>query len=278
MGQADTAEQVERGARTSSTLEWAVRAGLLGYGLVHLLVAWVALRLVFGGGSGSATGQGALAQLAGDTAGKATLLAMAAGFAALAGWQLVTGLVGYRDQEGLRRHLMRAGAGCRVAVYAYFAGASARLALAGHSASGGSPDSLTAKVMAAPAGPFLVGAVGLTAAGIGIGLVVFGVRKGFLGQLDRKARTSQRRAPIVVLGQVGYVVKGVAFVVIGVLLCWAGATHDPHKSGGLDEALHELLGGSLGGPAVVVVGLGIGCFGLYLFARSWHLDDESLTS
>jgi hypothetical protein len=66
--------------------------------------------------------------------------------------------------------------------------------------------------------------------------------------------------------------------VIGVLLCWAAASHDPRKSGGLDQALRELVGNGLGRPAVVLVGVGIGCFGLYLFARSRHLNERTLTS
>lgn len=276
-GQA-TAEQVDRGARNSRTLEWAVRVGLVAYGFVHLLLAWLAVQIVLGHSSGSATGKGALAQLAGDPTGKATLVAVALCFAALAVWQVVAGLVGYRDRAGLSRHLMRLGAASRVVVYGYFAAASAQLALAGRSGSGRSPDSMTARVMAAPYGPLVVAAAGLTAAAVGTGLVVFGVRKDFLGQLDERARTSDRRLPIVVIGQVGYVLKGVAFAVVGALLCWAAFTHDPHRSGGLDQSLQELLGHTLGVPAVVVVGLGIGCFGLYLFARSRHLDDDSLTS
>lgn len=278
MGEQATAEEVDRGARNSRTLDWAVRAGLVAYGVMHLLVTWVALRLAFGHGSGTATGEGALAQLASGVAGKATLLALGAGFAALALWQVVAGLVGYRDRQGWRRHLMRLGAASRVVAYGYFAVASVGLAVSGRSGQSQSPDSTTAKVMGAPGGVYLVWGVGLVAAGIGVGLVVFGVRKGFLGQLDAEARTTERRVPIVVLGQVGYVAKGLAFVVVGALLCWAAQSRDPHRSGGLDQALHELLGRTLGGPALVVVGVGIGCYGLYLFARSRHLAERSLTS
>jgi hypothetical protein len=190
-------------------------------------------------------------------------------------WQLLAAAVGYRDRDGLTRQLMRAGAGARAVTYGYLGVSSARLALEGRSASGGSPDSTTAKLMSVPAGQLLVGAVGLVAAGIGVGLVVFGLGKHFLGQLDGEARHQDRRIPIVVLGQVGYVVKGLAFVVIGVLLVWAAWTHDPDKSGGLDAALHELLGQTLGMVAVVIVGAGMGAFGLYLMARSRHLDDDS---
>jgi hypothetical protein len=272
------AERVDRKARHSTGLQWAVRGGLVGYGLMHLLVAWVAVRLVITARAGSATGQGALAQLAGGGVGRATLAAMAVGFAALAIWQLVAAVVGYRERDGLPRHLMRVGAAGRVVTYGYLTVACGGLALQGSSARGGSPQSTTARLMALPAGPWLVAGIGVAAAVIGVALGVFGWRKGFLEQLDEQARTQDRRRPIVVIGRAGYLAKGLAFVVIGVLLCWVAWTHDPRKTGGLDEALRELLGGLLGTVAIIVVGAGIGCFGLYLFARARHLNERMLTS
>lgn len=275
MSRDSAAREVERSAASSTALDLAVRVGIGAYGFVHLLVAWVTVNLVFGGSAGKATGKGALAQLADDVVGQLTLAAMALCFAALVVWQLLAAAVGYRDRDGLSRFLMRFGAVARAVTYGYLGVSSARLAVEGRSASGGSPDSTTAKLMSAPAGQLLVGGVGLVAAGIGVGLVVFGLGKKFLGQLDEEARHQDRRVPIVVVGQVGYVVKGLAFVVIGGLLVWAAYTHDPDKSGGLDAALYELLGQSLGTAAVVVVGAGIGAFGAYLIARSRHLDDDS---
>lgn len=278
MDQEDVAEQVDRNARNSTLLEWSVRVGFLAYGLIHLLIAWVAVRLVLAGGSGSATGQGALAQLADDPAGKATLVAMSVGFAALVVWQTIVALVGFRDRSGRRRALERLGAAARAITYTYFAISSARMAFAGSSGSGASPETLTARLMSAPAGPILVVILGLVVAGIGIGLAVFGLTKGFVQQLDETARNRGRRTPIITLGMIGYVVKGAAFVVIGTLFCWAGLSHDPDKSGGLDQALQEFLGNTAGTVAVVVAGAGIGCFGVYLFVVSRHIDNDSITS
>jgi len=272
------AERVDHSARHSGALQWAVRGGLVGYGLVHLLVAFVALRLVVKAHAGAATSQGALAQLGDDTLGRATLAAMAVGFAALALWQLVAAVVGYRDRDGLPRHLMRVGAAGRVATYGYLTFACAGFALQGDAARSGSPQSRTSQLMSLPAGPWIVAAIGLGAAVTGVALGVFGWRKGFLEQLDEQARTQDRRVPIVWIGRIGYLAKGLAFVVIGVLLGWAAWTQDPQKSGGLDQALRTLLGGPLGTVAIVVIGVGIGCFGLYLFARAWHLDRRRLTS
>jgi hypothetical protein len=276
-----TARQADRTTRRSDTVSWLVRIGLVGYGLVHLLVAFVAIRLTLGSGAGSsggtATGKGALAQLAKDPVGRVALGVLSAAFAVLVLWQLVTALVGYRERDGLLRHLLRLGAVCRAVAYGYFATTTAALAAAGPGA-GSSPNTTTARLMSLPWGPWLVAAVGAGVAGVGIGLVVFGWQERFLRQLDERARHEDgRRVPVVVLGRIGYLAKGLAFVVVGVLLGWAAWSHDPRKSGGLDQALYELLGGTLGRIAVVVIGAGLACFGLFMLARARHLEREALT-
>ena len=274
-----TAENADRAARESRSLAWAVRGGLVGYGVLHLLVGWVAVRLIVTSSSSTATAKGALSQLAGDASGRTTLAVMAAGFAALVVWQALVAAVGYRDRDGRARDVMRASAVCRGVIWGYLAFTAASMAILGGSTGSGSPGSTTASVMTWPGGAWIVALVGAVVGGTGIGLGVFGWRDGFLDQLDSHARAhDKRRVPIVVLGRVGYLAKGVALVVLGVLLVWAAWTHDPHKSGGLDTALREVLGGALGKVAIIVVATGLGCFGLFLVARAWHLNREALTS
>ncbi len=70
------------------------------------------------------------------------------------------------------------------------------------------------------------------------------------------------------LGRLGYVAKGVALGIVGVLFLVAAATHDPGKAGGLDAALRALLGVPAGGVFVSLVALGFACFGVYSFARA----------
>jgi type IV secretory pathway VirB2 component (pilin) len=82
----------------------------------------------------------------------------------------------------------------------------------------------------------------------------------------------------VLVGQVGYVAKGLAFVIIGVLVCWAAVTDNPRKAGGLDQSLARLVQVPMGAVAVIAIGVGIACFGLYLFARARHLAPRTLTS
>jgi hypothetical protein len=274
-----TSSAVEHGARTSDTLAWAVRGGLVGYGVLHLLVAWVAVRLVLTPAKGTVSGQGALAQLADGRPGRLTLFVMAVGFAGLVVWQLIAAVVGFRDRDARwRRGVERLGALCRAAVWSYLALTTAELALEGGSG-GGSPSATTATVMAWPGGAWIVALVGVVVIGVGVGLAAFGWCVGFLDQLDTSARSQdRRRVPIVVLGRVGYVAKGVALVVIGTLLAWAAWTHDPDKSAGLDRALYELVGGRWGKTAILAIAVGLSCFGVFLLARARHLNRGSLTS
>jgi hypothetical protein len=270
---------VETRVRSSDTFGWLVRAGLVGYGLFHLLVAAASVRLTLPGLS-EIPGQGALARLAQDPVGLALLLLLAAGFAVLAVWQAVAAAVGHRHLAGRRRALMRAGAGCRVVAYGVltFSVVSAVVHRDPSSATNQSPRSASAGVLEQPLGRLVLGGAGVVVVGVGIGLAVFGIRRQFLDQLDDEARERGRRVPIVVLGQVGYAAKGLAFMVIGVLVAWAAVTDDPRQTGGLDRSLERLVGAPLGSVAVTVVGAGIGCFGLYLLARARHLRRRTLTS
>ena len=50
-----------------------MRVGLVAYGIIHLLIGWLALQLAFGDRSGSPDQQGALQQIAQESYGDALL-------------------------------------------------------------------------------------------------------------------------------------------------------------------------------------------------------------
>ena len=68
-------------------LEHLARVGLVSYGVVHLLVAWLALQLAWGSSSESADQSGALSTVADSPVGKPLLWIIAVGLVALAVWQ-----------------------------------------------------------------------------------------------------------------------------------------------------------------------------------------------
>ena len=74
-------------ATDNGAFEFAARAGFAVSGVLHLLVAYIILRIAFGSG-GSADQSGALATLAGQTGGAVMLWTAAVGLLALALWRL----------------------------------------------------------------------------------------------------------------------------------------------------------------------------------------------
>ena len=85
-------------ATDNSAFEFAARAGFAISGVLHLLVAYIILRIAFGSG-GSADQSGALATLAGQTGGAVMLWTAAVGLLALALWRLAETVVGPHPGE-----------------------------------------------------------------------------------------------------------------------------------------------------------------------------------
>ena len=73
---------------------------------------------------------------------------------------------------------------------------------------------------------------------IGVAFIVRGLTRGFEKHLALPPGDAKKG--IVTFGVVGYVAKGIAIAVTGVLFVVAAVTHDPNKAGGLDAALHSL--------------------------------------
>ena len=73
---------------------------------------------------------------------------------------------------------------------------------------------------------------------------------------------------IVTFGIVGYVAKGIAIGVTGILFVVAAVTNDPASAGGLDSALHSLAALPFGTVILWIVGAGLILYGLFCFARA----------
>jgi type IV secretory pathway VirB2 component (pilin) len=265
------AEQAGRRADDSDWMDHAVRVGLVSYGIVHLIIAWLALRLAFGDGGGSASSQGALQQVAKTGVGQVSLYVAGLGFVALVVWQALEAIWGHRDEDGGKRVLKRLTSAAKVVLYVSLAVSAARTA-AGSSSSSGGTDGMTAKVMELPGGPVLVGAVGVGVLVVAGFLAFRGLSEGFRSKLDSGGQTGKDGRAYVVFGKIGYVAKAVALAIVGVLFLYAAVTHDPDKSAGLDQALHKLLEQPFGSPLLVLVALGFACYGLFALAWARHLD------
>ena len=267
-----TARAAGREAEESAALDHAVRVGLVSYGVVHLLLAWLMLQLALGSRGADVSTTGALHELAGGAPGRVLLVVLAAGFAALVLWQLLDALVGHRGARGRWRPVRRAVSLGRAVIYGALAVSAAKIALgAGAGGQQAQPDTVTARLMEVPYGRLLVAAVGVAAIGYAVGTIYWALSSRFEKNLASRGVHGARGTAIGVFAKVGYTARAVGFLLVGLLFMWAAATRDPEHSGGLDKALGRLLGEPFGPAALVAMAAGFACFGLYAFAWAWHL-------
>jgi Domain of Unknown Function (DUF1206) len=268
---AELSDEIGRRADQSDWVDHGVRAGLVAYGVVHLLLGWLALQLAFGDSSGTISSKGALHQLAEQPLGLFLLWLVGIGMVLLVLWRLLELIVGHRDEDGAELWRERGADVFRVGVYGVLALSAFSVAL-GDKGGGAKTDTYSAKLMSLPWGVILVGAVGLGIIGFGVVLVWQGLSEKHAEELAAEGRSGQAGSAYLLLGKVGYVAKGIAIGLVGGLFCYAAVTHDPKKSGGLDTALQEVLRQPFGQVLLSAIGVGLICFGLFCFARARHLS------
>ena len=272
-GAAGSAMGAARQAGESDGLEHLARVGLLAFGLVHLLVAWLALQLAWGGGGESADQSGAMRTLAESPLGTPLLWVIAVGLIALAVWQaaeLLRWRSGWSTSGKARTKALRKSGNALVkaAVYIALAVLAIRFATGSGKSSSQQQQETTTGVLGWPGGQFLVGAAGLVLIGVGGWHIRKGINKQFLKQIDTSDASPSALRLVTRLGQVGFPGKGIALALVGGLLVYAAITFDPSKAQGLDGALHTILEAPFGQILLTLVAIGIAAFGAFCLVRA----------
>jgi hypothetical protein len=258
----DKASDAAEDAVNSKGFELAARAGYVAAGVLHLLIGLIAFGLATGG-SGSADQSGALGQLAGSPGGTFLLWFCLIGCIALALFQLSEVFLGAGRRSGRDKLTFRLKSGGQAGTYAVIGATFGRYALGGSSNSSGSTKSLTASLMSNPAGTALLLAVGVGILVMAGYFIYSGATRRFLRKLSGVPGSA-----VAALGSVGYIAKGIALGVLGILVVAATVTNDPGKSTGLDGALKTLRDQPFGPWLLGAVALGLMAYGVFLVVRS----------
>jgi hypothetical protein len=256
--------QAARSATRNPVLQTLARLGFGVNGLLHVLIGLIAIGVATGGGQ-DADQSGALSELASAPGGIFLLWAVTVGLAALGLWLAIGAfLLPPGDKKDVAGHLAKE-LGKAIA-YLALAGTALTFALGGSSSSSSSTTSLSATLLAAPGGVFLVVAIGVAVLAIG-GYFVF---KGATRRFTRDIVVPSGRAgtATIATGVAGYIAKGVALGVVGILFVVAAVTTDPSQATGLDGALKALTALPFGSVVLWIVGAGLIAYGAYCGVRA----------
>ncbi|MFJ6670633.1 DUF1206 domain-containing protein [Actinosynnema sp. NPDC091369] len=246
------------------------RAGMVCYGLVHVLLAALTAQVVLGDTGEKTDQKGAVAALAETSLGPVLLWILALGLFAFALWQLAMAAGGYGWVTKKRKRIYRRCGSVGRAITGTVIGIAAINYATGTSQKSGTEQSQTwtARLLALPFGQVLVGLVALFVIGLGVMVARKGVKKSFEDDLNMSELPPATRSWVERLGRIGWIGKGASYALIGVLVAFAAINADPSESGGMDKALHTLAAQPYGVIALAVIAVGFLGFGAYCFAAA----------
>ncbi|WP_422748348.1 DUF1206 domain-containing protein [Mycobacterium sp. WMMD1722] len=253
-------------ATDSDAFQNVARVGYAASGVLHLLLAYIVLRLALGGG-GNADQSGALATLGAQTGGKIVLWIAAIGLFALALWHLAEAVVGSKpgersgdDDSPAWKRAKSVGLAIANAAIAFSA---MQFAMGSGHSSGQQNSGISAQLMGSGFGKFVLIVVGIGVAAVGGYHVYKGVSKKFLKDLRVSGGTG-----VTAVGVAGYVAKGLVLGGAGILVIVATLQADPAKASGLDAAVKTLGQAPFGKFLLIIAAVGIAAYGAYSFVRS----------
>jgi hypothetical protein len=254
------------------------RAGLIAYGAMHLLIAYLGLRLAWGHDGADADQTGALQTVADGPGGHPLLWVIGLGLLALALWQAGEVLLWWRGLLD-REHRLRTAVVCvkclaKALVYGVLGVTALLFAVgAGYEADERLRD-LTDSTLGVPGGAVLVWVAAVAVVAIGLYTLVRGITGGFMRDIDLPAAPDRWEPVIETVGRIGYVAKGIAFGLVGVLLARAAASEDVSTATGLEGALTAVANVQAGPWLLTAVAVGFAAFGVYALARARYPDRD----
>jgi len=263
-----TGAEVKNAARTtrnSPVLHFLARLGFAVSGLLHAIIGVIAIEIATGASGDEADQSGALGQLASKPGGEFLLWVVVIGLTALGLWLVVNAFVnpGLTGRKRVARSLGNLG---KAVVYFVIAFTALTFARGGTTDSATSTRTLSAKLLAAPGGVFVVFLIGLAIVGVGVYCIVKGATRRF--KRDLAMPRGALGEATAVLAVFGYVAKGVALGVVGVLFIVAALTANPANATGLDGGLKALVALPFGPVILIVVGIGFIAYALYSLVRA----------
>lgn len=262
---ARTAAKSAEAASNSRTLETAARAGFAASGVLHVLVGAIALQLARGL-NGEADVGGAVAQLAARPGGPFLLWACFSACAALALWQAGNAVFG-KPSAHAKPLTARVSASAQAVAFALLSATLLSFALGSGKSNRESSSDLTVALIRTPLGVALLLLAGAAIIGAGIFFAVRGVRASFRQDLFLPGASVPRRV-LLTAGVAGYVSKGCALLLVGLLVILATLRQQPEQSTGLDGGLKGLREQPYGPYLLAALALGLVCYGCFLILKA----------
>ncbi|WP_036679467.1 DUF1206 domain-containing protein [Daejeonella oryzae] len=247
------------------------QAGLTAKGIVYCLLGTLAFMAAFNINGRSAENtdkSGVFDFVYQQTGGKIMLAIIALGLISYTLWRIMQALGDTEkkgsDAKGLSSRARYLFSGL---VYGSVAVAAIKVLLSKPSGSGDDQQNLAQELLSKPFGQWMVGIGAAILLAVGVYQIWYGLSEKYKKHAQ-KASYSSNKEILLMAGKIGYVARGVVWLVIAWLFFNAAIHSNSSEAGDTSEAFSFLENAAYGTYLLAAVGLGLICYGTFNFIRA----------
>lgn len=251
-----------------------MRFGIAAKGFVYSLIGVLTLLAAIGRGGKKSGGSGALESLAGGPIGMILLGITALGLIAYVIWRIYQAFADPEDKgsdaKGIIRRVGYFSSGLLYALLAFTA-ISILLGSGGGSGSGGSQETIVAKILSKTFGQILVAII----ATVILAKALYQMFRAYSGKYREKVKDQQLSPKVqdlvVTFGKIGYTARGFVIGVIAFLFYKAALTSSSDQAGGTKDAF-SFMQNEFGTVVLALVSVGLLMYGIFILVKARHRD------
>lgn len=248
------------------------RTGLISKGVVYCLLGALAFMSAFeiGGRSDEDASKKGVFDLIEGVGGKLLLGVLGIGLFCYAVWRFIQAFSEGRQAKGTTKK------GGKIIRYSFSGIVYFLLALYaarrffgnGDKGGGDNTQSTVSELMSKPFGDWLVGLLGVALLITGIYQIYYGLSGKYRKHVQDLSLRSAASRNLLRAGKIGYVARGIVWLMLAWLLFRAAFQSDSGEAGDTGKAFHFLETASYGSYLLGALGIGLVCYGAFNFVRA----------
>lgn len=247
------------------------RTGLIAKGTVYCLLGILAFMAAFeiGGHSNKDADKKGVFNMVEGAGGKLFLGILAAGLLCYAAWRIIHAFTIGREERDkkkkagkMMRYIFSGLVYLSIAAYAV-----KKLFGNGDKDKDGTHDAVS-QLMEKPFGQWAVGLLALIIVATGVYQLYYGLSEKYKKHVKGMSLNSAASKTLLLAGKIGYVARGIVWLIIAWLLMKAAVNANSNEAGDTSKAFEFLETASYGSYLLGALGLGVICYGFFNFVRA----------
>ena len=247
------------------------RVGLTAKGVVYVLLGVLAFMASFGINSKSSkdtTKTGVFDFIYEQPAGTVSLWVVTAGLVCYVIWRFIQAFTDSENKgKDAKGFAVRARYLFSGLVYGSLAVESVRMLLFQKKDSGDNSQEMTQELLSKPMGQWLVGIVALLLLAVGLYQIWYGLSEKYRSHVN-KSVSAKYKSVLLSSGKIGYVARGVVWLLLSYIFLQAALTANPSEAGDTSKAFSMLIHSNYGPYLLALIGIGLICYGIFNFIRA----------